>query len=211
MGEVHGRAKGGAAGIRRRKVCLQRLCVHVCIVTWAQPCAKLSAPHHASSASPHTRSHNPSHTHTHMHPTHPHTPTCMHAQPLPTSLHPHPHSPSSSPAPPPQVDYEFPPNATISESCRDLIRRILVANPLQRLTIRQIQASQLAWGLSGRRGGCGDHTWAGVGAASGRGVGGRGGEKHGSTLRLRARAPGFSCIGMPCAESCNPSARAASH
>jgi serine/threonine-protein kinase SRK2 len=36
------------------------------------------------------------------------------------------------------VDFVFPENATISPQCRDLITRILVANPAQRITIAEI-------------------------------------------------------------------------
>ena len=39
-----------------------------------------------------------------------------------------------------KVDYRFPQNIAVSESCRDLISRILVADVGKRLTIEQIQA-----------------------------------------------------------------------
>eukprot|EP00887_Chlorella_sp_A99_P000790 scaffold5.g790.t1 len=38
------------------------------------------------------------------------------------------------------VDYDFPEHAQVSAECRDLISKVLVANPAQRLTIRQIAA-----------------------------------------------------------------------
>lgn len=76
----------------------------------------------------------------------PHTPT--------TLPHPFPHHAL------PQVDYEFPAHATISDSCKDLIRRILVANPSQRLSLKQIQARR----GSGRR----SRGWAGWGGWPGR-------------------------------------------
>jgi len=37
-----------------------------------------------------------------------------------------------------QVDYVFPESATITPACRDLIQKILVADPAKRLTIAQI-------------------------------------------------------------------------
>ena len=39
-----------------------------------------------------------------------------------------------------RVDYRFPKYPRISPECRDLIQRILVREPDQRLTIQQIQA-----------------------------------------------------------------------
>lgn len=39
-----------------------------------------------------------------------------------------------------KVDYDFPEHAQVSAECRDLISKVLVANPAQRLTIRQIAA-----------------------------------------------------------------------
>ena len=51
-----------------------------------------------------------------------------------------------------QVDYEFPARVPVSDNCKDLLRRILVADPTRRLTIAQIQ--QHPWyrqvGASGR-------------------------------------------------------------
>jgi len=41
-----------------------------------------------------------------------------------------------------KVDYRFPQNIPVSESCRDLISKILVADVSKRLTIEQIQAHQ---------------------------------------------------------------------
>ena len=69
----------------------------------------------------------------------------------------HPLDPPAVGAPPPglQVEYEFPANATISQDLKDLIRRILVANPNQRLSLRQIQEHPwfrhvgLAWSCRG--------------------------------------------------------------
>ena len=38
-----------------------------------------------------------------------------------------------------QVEYEFPASVPISSSCRDLLCRILVADPNRRITIPEIQ------------------------------------------------------------------------
>lgn len=38
-----------------------------------------------------------------------------------------------------KVDYVFPAHATISDECKDMMRRVLVANPSQRLSLKQIQ------------------------------------------------------------------------
>ena len=43
-----------------------------------------------------------------------------------------------------KVDYRIPRSPKISEECKDLIRRILVADPSQRLSIKQIQVGKLA-------------------------------------------------------------------
>ena len=70
-------------------------------------------------------------------PTHPPAfpPAHMGAPTLPSRL---PASPLLAAPPPLQVDYVFPDNANISAECRDLIGKILVANPAQRITIADI-------------------------------------------------------------------------
>lgn len=38
-----------------------------------------------------------------------------------------------------RVEYEFPPHVRVSSECRDLLKRILVPDPLKRVTVDDIQ------------------------------------------------------------------------
>ena len=49
-----------------------------------------------------------------------------------------------------KVDYSFPPHVRISDMCRDLVQKILVADPSKRLDLRQARGD--AWGHEGAHG-----------------------------------------------------------
>ena len=66
------------------------------------------------------------------------------------------------------ADYEFPASKPVSEECKDILSRILVADPAKRITIAEIQARPCHPVLATWRGGgsaassmCGCHRPAG--------------------------------------------------
>lgn len=82
-----------------------------------------------------------------------HPPTLTHAHTQPTFTHSFPSA--LLPPPPPlqrifSVQYEVPADVAVSGECLDLIRRILVRDPAQRITLQQVQ--QHAWYLAHQAG-----------------------------------------------------------
>ncbi len=122
-----------------------------------------------------------------------------------TRLTPHTH-PNQPPPSPSQVDYVVPDSPAITPACRDLLQKILVADPAKRLNIAQIfqhpWVTQVwGWLGCGGGGGCVGVGWVGWGWM-GWGVGGLEGFKGCVHRRLapaghaRGASPQAACHGL---------------